>query len=203
MYTTTTNLALFTFLGASFWIVVSLVRLIPRRTRTTAKRHLLASVVISVLAISISVFAASNQYRDYGLPNADGLRAAIDAKVRQDAIDRRANEQARAVADAQEKREREAKDIAERTAKRCNDEISAFVMSQHFIKNNLRAPATAQFPYSGDAQIAKTGECTFRVQSYVDAQNGFGALIRSRTQVDMEYFPSSDTWLGRNVVIVE
>ncbi|MCW5697326.1 MAG: hypothetical protein KIS96_11425 [Bauldia sp.] len=68
-------------------------------------------------------------------------------------------------------------------------EIEAFVMSQRFVTNALRAPATARFPYITASGVSSThrGGCLFRVRAYVDAQNGFGANIRTAYQADVEY----------------
>lgn len=58
----------------------------------------------------------------------------------------------------------------------------ALLMSQQFAKDRLRAPGSAKFPSSASERgvlVVKTGDCDFRVMSWVDSQNGFGALIRS------------------------
>jgi len=54
-------------------------------------------------------------------------------------------------------------------------------MSQTFMKRKLKAPATADFPsYSdSDVSVVHRGGGVFMVKSYVDAQNSFGANIRT------------------------
>ncbi len=68
----------------------------------------------------------------------------------------------------------------------CKDDSGAFVEAQHFIKDKLIAPATASFPMMNPEanEVSRitlpNGHCAFRVSSYVDAENGFGAKIRTK-----------------------
>jgi type IV pilus biogenesis protein CpaD/CtpE len=82
------------------------------------------------------------------------------------------------------------------TADRCTDRVMAYVMSQHFVERQLRSPSTARFPAmsSQGVSVTQAGECRFNVASYVDAQNGFGATIRQRYMVVIEYEPERGTW---------
>jgi hypothetical protein len=47
-----------------------------------------------------------------------------------------------------------------------------------FVEDRLRAPATAKFEAYREATITNTGS-QYTVRGHVDAENGFGALIRS------------------------
>jgi len=69
----------------------------------------------------------------------------------------------------------------------------AFVMMQRPIRAQLKAPSTASFPYAPTVG-QPIGKCRFRITSYVDAQNGFGAMIRTPWTGVIEYFPSDRTW---------
>ena len=60
------------------------------------------------------------------------------------------------------------------------DKMSAFLMSQDFVKARLKAPSTAEFPWYDKSFVGDLGGGRFRVNAYVDAQNSFGAQIRSR-----------------------
>jgi hypothetical protein len=52
------------------------------------------------------------------------------------------------------------------------------------VKENLKAPSTAKFPFSySSADIKKIDINTFVVKSYVDAENSFGAKIRNNFTV--------------------
>jgi hypothetical protein len=72
----------------------------------------------------------------------------------------------------------------------CKDNTLAFVMSQDFIKRQLKSPSTAKFPYTTDRDVSVTqyvheGKCAFTVRTYVDAQNSFGAIVRQNFRVDV------------------
>jgi len=51
---------------------------------------------------------------------------------------------------------------------------------QDYVRERLKAPASAKFQAPREAQIEDTGRGIFKVESYVDAQNGFGAMLRKR-----------------------
>lgn len=72
----------------------------------------------------------------------------------------------------------------------------AYVTSQTFVKLNLKAPATADFPTKSQAKIFQSfdDDNIWEVTSYVDAQNSFGALIRSNFYVKIEYVPAKEEW---------
>lgn len=58
----------------------------------------------------------------------------------------------------------------------------ALFASQTFAKDRLTSPGSAKFPTSSTERgvlVVRTGTCDFRVMSWVDSQNGFGALLRS------------------------
>jgi Double zinc ribbon len=58
-------------------------------------------------------------------------------------------------------------------------ESTAFYICQQFVEKRLKAPASAKFAsYSTDMTI-DLGDGKFRVSSYVDSQNGFGAMLRN------------------------
>lgn len=72
----------------------------------------------------------------------------------------------------------------------CDDDITAFVMSQEFIKRQLKSPSTAEFPLITDSEVSVTKapngkSCIFHVRTPVDAQNSFGATVRSYFTVDL------------------
>jgi hypothetical protein len=61
-------------------------------------------------------------------------------------------------------------------------EKDAWYMAKRFVERNLKAPSTASFQNYFDAdasQIAQSVNCTWTVRGYVDAENSFGAKIRS------------------------
>lgn len=73
--------------------------------------------------------------------------------------------------------------------------LDACYMAQEFVKRELRAPASAKFGSAYDDCAALPGEANeWLVASHVDAQNGFGAMLRSNYVVQMRYNPDRDTW---------
>lgn len=76
------------------------------------------------------------------------------------------------------------------------DTSMAYIMMEDFVKNRLKAPKTAEFPsvWSGrDKHVTYLGNQRYRIASYVDAQNSFGALIRNHFVGEIEQ-KSKDRW---------
>lgn len=67
--------------------------------------------------------------------------------------------------------------------------------AQRFVKNKLKAPSTAKFPATQLAQVSRTNQGTYIVTSYVDSQNGFGAMIRTDYVAEIKYLPSEQVQL--------
>jgi hypothetical protein len=84
-------------------------------------------------------------------------------------------------------------------AKTCENSIMAFVMSQKFVKKQLRSPASAEFPWQPVSTVY-LGNCKHAVNAYVDAQNGFGAMIRSNYSAVMVYV-GDGMWRSESVSI--
>lgn len=73
--------------------------------------------------------------------------------------------------------------------------VDACSMAQTFVKKQLKAPATARFApcRQPDTVVTKTGQL-WHVRSYVDAQNGFGAMLRNEYNASLSYHPASQSW---------
>ena len=75
-------------------------------------------------------------------------------------------------------------------------EYGAFDVCTQFVKDRLRAPATAEFPNQfeddGEVRITHTGE-TYTVVSQVDSENGFGALLTTPFTCVVRH-TSGDNW---------
>lgn len=69
--------------------------------------------------------------------------------------------------------------------------MNALVMSEHFVKQNLKSPSTAEFGSSTE-NITKLNDSTFEVRSYVDSQNSFGAMLRMNYYCKL-YFDQEET----------
>lgn len=58
------------------------------------------------------------------------------------------------------------------------DEIGAKVVCEQFIEDRLKSPSSADFQNSGEYIVTGSG-ATYTVQGYVEADNSFGASLRS------------------------
>lgn len=92
-------------------------------------------------------------------------------RVKQAKAKKRAEEAARVVAEK-----------AERVEMRCRSklaQIEAYNVATKFVADRLKAPSTADFPSAIGANVLPFAECSFEIGGYLDAQNGFGAMIRT------------------------
>jgi hypothetical protein len=73
------------------------------------------------------------------------------------------------------------KEAAEKAHDRAlHAEIRAYVEAKDFVSRRLKAPATADFAGYSDSAVVNKGDGTYIVVSHVDAQNAFGAKIRTQ-----------------------
>lgn len=95
--------------------------------------------------------------------------------------------------------EEQAADKLAQIDRNCSDQTNAQVMSTVFIKQRLKSPSSADFPFS--ANVRYLGECRHIVESYVDSQNSFGATVRSQTKALVRYDKKSDDWTLEDITI--
>lgn len=69
------------------------------------------------------------------------------------------------------------------------DKFSAAVMCEEFVKDRLKAPATAEFDTEPGTKSGKA----WVVQGVVDSENGFGAMLRSDFTCRLRY-AGDDEW---------
>lgn len=55
----------------------------------------------------------------------------------------------------------------------------AWYVCKEFITRSLKAPKTAEFPRYQASNVSYMGSTEYNVSMYVDAENSFGALVRS------------------------
>lgn len=62
------------------------------------------------------------------------------------------------------------------------DKFLAYSYAEEFVKKRLKSPSTAEFPrtFEKDKHITELSNQTYQINSWVDSQNGFGAMIRSK-----------------------
>lgn len=57
---------------------------------------------------------------------------------------------------------------------------SAWAYTQQFVKRELKSPSTAEFEFGGHRSVTPLGDGRYSFSSYVDSQNGFGAVTRTK-----------------------
>ena len=61
-----------------------------------------------------------------------------------------------------------------------NDDVhGAWVYMQRFVEKRLKSPKTADFPFGGYRHVTPLKNGRYKVDSYVDSQNSFGADVRT------------------------
>jgi uncharacterized membrane protein YvbJ len=78
--------------------------------------------------------------------------------------------------------------------------------SQMAVEKSLKSPSSAKFPPSDDKsyQIVQTkAKNVYNIEGYVDAQNSFGAAMRSRYIAKIEYFPDIEQYKALSVKIYD
>jgi hypothetical protein len=65
------------------------------------------------------------------------------------------------------------------------DEVQASIDARDVVRGMLKSPSTASFPWEYSAN--RWGKNGFTIKSYVDAQNGFGATVRTQWLVRLRY----------------
>jgi hypothetical protein len=73
----------------------------------------------------------------------------------------------------------------------------AYIMAEDFIRKQLKAPSTSEFPSQvwnkEDVSIVSLASGEFKVNGWADAQNAFGAKLRSNWACTLKKI-SPDTW---------
>lgn len=78
-------------------------------------------------------------------------------------------------------------------------EMDARIMCKQFVEQRLRAPSTAKFGRV-TAWPVKGKPYHWTATGQVDAQNGFGAQIRSTFGCDMKH-DANNTWTALNILV--
>lgn len=88
-------------------------------------------------------------------------------------------------------KEKEQKEEEEKNRKHYS-KFDALSNTQSQIEEYLKSPGSAEFDSSTDGVI-QVNDTTFTVKSYVDSQNGFGALLRTHYSCKIIFHPKTDT----------
>jgi hypothetical protein len=84
--------------------------------------------------------------------------------------------------------------------KRMPTEVDALLNSRTFVERSLKAPSTAEFASSGESTVVKINDSTFTVLSYVDAQNSFGGMMRSKYSCQITFMPGAQVEVDNLVI---
>lgn len=80
----------------------------------------------------------------------------------------------------------------------------ACTMAENLIRPQLKAPKSAEFDYGDCRDSAVLSGHTWTLHSYIDADNSFGAHIRTRYVVQMRYDnPPSNMWHMENLTFAD
>lgn len=66
-----------------------------------------------------------------------------------------------------------------------NRKRDAWVCAQDIVQSELKSPSTAKFCSYTEATVTSLGNDKYKIKGYVDAQNGFGAIIRTKFTVTL------------------
>jgi hypothetical protein len=61
-----------------------------------------------------------------------------------------------------------------------SDTTDAWIFTKELIRRELSSPSTAKFEFAGHRGVKYLGNNRYSFSSYVDSQNGFGAMVRTR-----------------------
>jgi len=81
------------------------------------------------------------------------------------------------------------------------DEYAGYAMCQLFMEDKLVAPSTAKYPALSLTKWSFENKI-FKITSYVDAQNNFGAMLRKNYYCEVEY-QGNDKWKLNDLQIFE
>ncbi len=82
----------------------------------------------------------------------------------------------------------------EKIKKANSDEIGAQIMAEKFVTEKLKSPSTADFCSHSEYVFENYATGEWSVKGWVDSQNGFGAMIRTKFRVMLKYNVDADTW---------
>jgi hypothetical protein len=89
--------------------------------------------------------------------------------------------------------------ITPKASQQSTDDVEAYVQAKTFIRQQLKAPATAEFPSrlwnDGEVHVVSIQNGAYRVSAWVEAQNAFGAKLRTNWSCELKKeSPDSDSW---------
>jgi hypothetical protein len=70
-----------------------------------------------------------------------------------------------------------------------SEDLLAYNYAETYVKQRLKSPSTAEFAglFEKRDHITKVGDREYKITSYVDSQNGFGATLRSKWSCTIKF----------------
>ena len=85
----------------------------------------------------------------------------------------------------EEEKRKEERIKIEKEISETDNSVMVYQVTKDYVKNNLKSPSSAKFPSMNYVQIYKNG-ATYTVNGYVDAQNSFGATLRTKYTITIK-----------------
>ena len=82
--------------------------------------------------------------------------------------------------------------VARRNRECKDDSFGAYLISQTFVKRALKSPSSATFPDKYD--VRHLGGCNLEIIAKVDAENAYGAKLRTTYAAKVQYHATEDSW---------
>ena len=74
----------------------------------------------------------------------------------------------------------------------CGDSATALSVASFAVSGKLKNPKSADFASYLDSKVSNPKPCVWQVASYVDAENSFGAELRTPFYVEVEFNKKND-----------
>lgn len=202
-----------TSLGRFGTVLVSIVLVASLRSLVKSirmrKARARAVAVTSFLLILLAGSLEDNRLKTLARTDPEGYQREMAARAERkatrsrevaEARAERAATRSRAAAEARaERAQAQAEtEVKQAERERCRDEIEALTYAQLAVQQKLIAPTTADFPWA-DHRTYQITCGRWRVASYVDSQNAFGAMIRKHWAAEMRWVPESEAWVAEYV----
>lgn len=155
-----------------------------KKTKSTSLKIILISLLAFIALLIIAAFVTA-------ITSSPEEKKAREERIKENDRQEQIENEAEKAKELREKEEINKKQYTK---------IDALIQSRVYIQNKLRSPGSAEFDSSIDG-VKQINDTTFTVSSYVDSQNGFGALLRSEYSLKIIFHPSEDTHDVKDIIL--
>lgn len=140
------------------------------------------------ILIIIGIFKATDYYTDTNDVVIGSTEARVSPVVRAFSDDDLTEGIRKGIREEKILKDKEAVKRKEKHDKKLRSkDMEALVYCQTLVEKSLKSPATADMPFA--QPIVDTENSIFTVHSYVDAQNSYGAILRTNYACMLKYVP--------------